>query len=167
MICTPIDVIDIVSGASKKTFGLWDTGATSSMITNAVARQLNLTPLGKRQVMGVHTSKLVDTYAIKLRLNNTNVVFNIIVAECDSLGPDGTIDMLIGMDVITKGDFSITNFQGNTVMSFRMPSIQKIDFVEGINQHHPIVTDKPPLRNQHCLCGSGKKYKHCCGKGKQ
>jgi len=37
--------------------------------------------------------------------------------------------MLIGMDVICKGDFAITNFQGNTTFSFRMPSMYEIDFV--------------------------------------
>jgi len=28
----------------------------------------------------------------------------------------------------------------------------------------PAIVDKIG-RNQPCLCGSGKKYKHCCGKG--
>jgi len=29
-----------------------------------------------------------------------------------------------------------------------------------------IVNDKPKVgRNDPCPCGSGKKYKHCCGRG--
>ncbi len=28
----------------------------------------------------------------------------------------------------------------------------------------PIHTEKQPKRNDPCPCGSGKKYKHCCGK---
>lgn len=28
----------------------------------------------------------------------------------------------------------------------------------------PIRTDAKPRRNDPCPCGSGKKYKHCCGK---
>jgi len=28
----------------------------------------------------------------------------------------------------------------------------------------PIVKSKKPARNDPCPCGSGKKYKHCCGK---
>jgi hypothetical protein len=39
--------------------------------------------------------------------------------------------MLIGMNIITMGDFAITNHRGQTVMSFRVPSLQKIDFVAG------------------------------------
>lgn len=30
----------------------------------------------------------------------------------------------------------------------------------------PIQSDKHPGRNDPCSCGSGKKYKQCCGKGK-
>ena len=36
--------------------------------------------------------------------------------------------MLIGMDIITLGDFAITNLNGQTVMSFRLPSSGRIDF---------------------------------------
>jgi hypothetical protein len=28
----------------------------------------------------------------------------------------------------------------------------------------PIRAEKPPRRNDPCPCGSGKKYKQCCGK---
>ncbi|MGD2108800.1 MAG: SEC-C metal-binding domain-containing protein [Phycisphaerae bacterium] len=29
----------------------------------------------------------------------------------------------------------------------------------------PIHSDEKPKRNDPCPCGSGKKYKQCCGKG--
>ena len=29
----------------------------------------------------------------------------------------------------------------------------------------PIITPKEPRRNDPCPCGSGKKYKNCCGRG--
>lgn len=32
------------------------------------------------------------------------------------------------MDIITTGDFAITNIGGNTTASFRIPSIEKIDY---------------------------------------
>lgn len=28
----------------------------------------------------------------------------------------------------------------------------------------PVKVDRPPGRNDPCSCGSGKKYKQCCGK---
>jgi preprotein translocase subunit SecA len=30
----------------------------------------------------------------------------------------------------------------------------------------PITSDKAPARNDPCPCGSGRKYKRCCGAGK-
>lgn len=38
------------------------------------------------------------------------------------------IDLLIGMDIIGLGDFAVTNLGGNTVFTFRVPSVEKIDF---------------------------------------
>ncbi|BAF69942.1 preprotein translocase subunit SecA [Nitratiruptor sp. SB155-2] len=41
---------------------------------------------------------------------------------------------------------------------------------EAVMQHgeevktEPVITKKKPARNEPCPCGSGKKYKHCCGK---
>ncbi|MBR5398516.1 MAG: SEC-C domain-containing protein [Bacteroidales bacterium] len=68
------------------------------------------------------------------------------------------------MNIITQGDFSITNFGGNTTMSFRVPSLQTIDYVSGLKSGYQIVKDKVPGRNDPCPCGSGKKFKHCHGK---
>jgi preprotein translocase subunit SecA len=33
-----------------------------------------------------------------------------------------------------------------------------------IKMHIPVVKQKSPGRNEQCPCGSGKKYKNCCGK---
>jgi hypothetical protein len=42
----------------------------------------------------------------------------------------GNFGAIIGMDIIRRGDFAITNANGKTKMSFRMPSLKAIDFVE-------------------------------------
>ena len=77
------------------------------------------------------------------------------------------------MDIISRGDFAVTNKNGKTTYSFRMPSIEQIDFVKqrpvnAVNQTPVIASSsKAPKnigRNQPCWCGSGKKYKHCHGK---
>ncbi len=44
----------------------------------------------------------------------------------------GQFSCLIGMDVIGKGDFAVSNFQGKTVFSFRYPSMEMIDFRDGV-----------------------------------
>lgn len=115
-------------------------------------------------VRGVHGPKEVNVYFVNITLNNRNITLNAQVTECDELSDDNSVGVLIGMNVITKGDFSITNFGGNTTMSFRVPSLQRIDYVQGIKNGRQIVKDKLPGRNDPCYCGSGKKYKNCHGR---
>ena len=117
-------------------------------------------------VNGVHGMKEVNVYYLNVTLNNNQITIDTQVTECAELSADHATGFLIGMNIISQGDFAITNFEGKTTMSFRVPSLQKIDFVRGIKETQPIVKDKIPGRNDLCPCGSGKKYKHCCGKGK-
>ena len=42
-------------------------------------------------------------------------------------------DVLIGMDLISQGDFSVTNKGGSTVFSFRVPSQVHTDYVKEHN----------------------------------
>lgn len=165
VITSPIKVANTNTGISDETFAIWDTGATGSAITKSLAQKLELIAVGKTRVKGVHGIKDgISDYAVKIILNNQNVQFILPVTECDQLTDDDSCKFLIGMDVISKGDFAITNFQEKTVMTFRVPSLQRIDFVGGIKQHTPIIHNKIPGRNDPCNCGSGKKFKHCHGK---
>ena len=131
-ITTPIEIRDVFSGKSIQTKGLWDTGATGSVITKSTAQALGLTSFGKRLVRGVHGAKEVNEYFVNITLDNKNITLNTRVTECDELSADNSIGLLIGMNVITKGDFAISNFRGSTTMSFRAPSMQKIDFVAAL-----------------------------------
>ena len=63
------------------------------------------------------------------------------VVDCEDVL--GGADMLIGMDIITMGDFAITNFNGKTTFSFVTPAKRTIDYVEElnqINQRIPVLT---------------------------
>ena len=95
--------------------------------------------------------------------NNVGIAY-VEVTEGDLMGED----VLIGMDIITRGDFAITNVGGKTTFSFRIPSVETIDYCKQGNQpsvpQKPIVKTKQPGRNDPCPCGSGKKYKNCHGK---
>ncbi|MEI7463281.1 MAG: hypothetical protein WCK03_02680, partial [Candidatus Taylorbacteria bacterium] len=44
--------------------------------------------------------------------------------------------VLVGMDIIGAGDLAVTNFDEKTVMSFRMPSVEVIDFVPPAHDHN-------------------------------
>jgi hypothetical protein len=41
------------------------------------------------------------------------------------------------MDIISMGDFAVTNFSGVTQFSFRVPSMEAIDFVPETNPTPP------------------------------
>ena len=129
-IFSPIEIQDVFTGKRIKTKGLWDTGATGSVITKSTASALGLISFGKRKVRGVHGTKEVNVYFVNITLSNKNITLNTQVTECDELSADKSIGMLIGMNIITMGDFAITNFQNKTTMSFRIPSLQKIDFLK-------------------------------------
>ena len=109
--------------------GLWDTGATGSVINKRVADALGIKPIGKTLVHHADGSTERDVYLVNIILPS-NVGFpGVRVTE----GTIAGVDMLIGMDVINAGDFSITNHNGSTVATFRVPSCHEIDYVKIIN----------------------------------
>lgn len=107
--------------------GLWDTGASKSSITKKIVNDLNLIPVGNTNVCTANGIITVNTYFVHFGLPNGVTIKNILVS-CADLGDD--IDILIGMDIIKHGDFSITNTNGKTTFSFRTPSIKEIDYVK-------------------------------------
>jgi len=104
--------------------GLWDTGAMCSVISSRAAMLLNLVPVSKMSINHADGQSVVNVFTISVVLPN-NVLFPFIeVAE----GKFTNFDLLIGMDLISKGDFSISNFDGKTTFSFRTPSFEETDF---------------------------------------
>lgn len=164
VIVSPIKIKNTFTNEVIETHGIWDTGATDSVITKSAAATLGLTTIRKAEVNGVHGKKEVNVYHVNLTLNNERITVDTLVTECEELSADSSINFLIGMNIINLGDFAITNYQGETMMSFRIPSLQKIDFVKASKNAGPYIKDKIPGRNDPCQCGSGKKYKNCHGK---
>jgi len=145
---------------------LWDTGASSSCISKRLAKDLGLIQTGVAKTFTAAGLSQTKTYVVNIGLPNHVQIPMVMVSEAELNG----FDVLIGMDIITLGDFSITNVDGKTVFSFRVPSIETIDYVQQENEkvksaHTPFVAPKVPGRNDPCPCGSGKKFKNCHGKG--
>ena len=154
---TDITVPPDVVNAAKKYIGIWDTGATNSVISQKVVDECDLKPIGMVMVHSSTESKLCETFLVSIFLPNRGVVPSIRVTK----GVLTDCDVLIGMDIINQGDFAITYSDGKTMFSFRLPSMEQIDFVE--RKPEPYHSTKIS-RNAPCPCGSGKKYKKCCGK---
>ena len=145
----------------QQTKAIWDTGASATVVTEKIVKAAGLKPIGMTMTRGVHGEKMANVYMVALHLPN-NVVFNALRVTEGDLGPDA--DVLIGMDVISAGDFAVSNHKGSSTFSFRLPSMQKIDFLSlPVPKPAPVVNpSSKPGRNDPCPCGSGKKYKHCC-----
>ncbi len=144
--------------------GLWDTGATGSAISKNIVEKLGLKPTGVAKVFHADGESMVNTYLINIYLPNKVAIPAVRVTEGTLTG----FDLLIGMDIITMGDFSITNVSGKTTFSFRMPSIREIDYV---SEGNSLVNNSKPKNpfigaslNKPCPCGNGKLFKHCHGK---
>ena len=76
-------------------------------------------------------SSQVETFLVNIRLPNSVGIPGIPVSR--SVLPSEA-DILVGMDIISLGDFAVTNHNGLTKFSFRVPSVDHIDFVEEANR---------------------------------
>ena len=104
----------------------WDTGATATCISKKLVEKLNLLPTGKVRVSTPSGTGIMNKYIINLILNNEVRIQNLIVMDSE-IGNQG-IDVLIGMDIISIGDFAVSNYNGKTQFSFRLPSQEHIEF---------------------------------------
>lgn len=120
--------IDSASNAHPfETHALWDTGSACSSITLRAARALEIISKGDAEVVHMKGRDLSRTYLIDLILPDTMLIEKRLVTEFEN--EVGDFDLLIGMDIISMGDLSITNFNQRTVMTFRIPSLGTIDFI--------------------------------------
>lgn len=132
----------------RQYIAIWDTGATGSVITSRVAQECGLKPTGVVHSHGVNGSAIVDTFLVNILLPNQVQVQAVTVSSAPTLGG---ADVIIGMDIITTGDFAITNRDGKTNFSFRVPSMVTIDFV---TEHEQRLSGKKP---SHGGSSGGKK----------
>ena len=127
-------LVDIIVPNSKTAFqvkAIWDTGATASVITDNVVKALGLVPTGMSHVNTANGLAIQNTYIVDVVLPNGLRVTDVTVTGATALS--GGSEVLIGMDIITLGDLSITNYKGSTCMSFRIPSLHEVDNVKSLD----------------------------------
>lgn len=110
------------------TKALWDTGATHSCISDRLARKLGLVAVDYAHVATASGIEHVPTYFTHLYLSRELIFRNWELMQFQYCDDDS--DIINGMDIITQGDFSISNLDGRTVCSFRLPSQHLVDFEE-------------------------------------
>lgn len=168
-ICEGITVEELKRGVKHPPItnvtAIWDTGAEMSSVSESIIQSMGLKPVGRARNYTAGGEIDVNIYVINILLP-CDVNFAMIPVTGNDLGD---ADMLIGMDIISQGDFAVTNVGGKTTFSFRIPSIERIDYVNP----SPVSPVSNPVsmaqtgkigRNDPCPCGSGKKYKNCHGR---
>jgi hypothetical protein len=116
-----IEVFALENHALRKTYiGVWDTGATQTLITQKIFTDLNLTPIDNAIVAGVNSKTIAPVVLIGLILPNNIQIKGIRATVSHIQG----VDMLLGMDLIQLGDFSISNHDNKTVFTFAIPPFE-------------------------------------------
>ena len=157
LIITPLWIESYFNPSEKiQVNAMWDTGMTKTSITPKVISKLGLKCVSKDRVFFANgESELSDMYKVNIYLPD----FKVENVDVGTISPD-ICDLNIGMNIITRGDFTISNYEGKTTMSFRIPSKSILDF--SVHSYLPPIESPKVSRNAPCPCGSGKKYKHCC-----
>lgn len=131
---------------------IWDTGATRTAISPKVVRDLSLRPISKMNVSTVGGGEHADIYEAYVYLVNIYLPNRVALSGFPVVEMSAGVDVLIGMDVVRQGDMAITNFEGKTIFTFRVPSAGKIDFVEDVDEYNR----HKAMRDQAALLGNRK-----------
>jgi hypothetical protein len=103
------------------TEALWDIGATNSVISIELAARLKLPVVSKATTIGIHGPKEVDVFMIDILLMD-RVNFQSWLVSSGDTGPTSP-EVIIGMDIITKGDMTFMCGPEGYVFSFIVPSL--------------------------------------------
>ncbi|MDR1598786.1 MAG: hypothetical protein LBS11_02765 [Oscillospiraceae bacterium] len=105
---------------------IWDAGASITCVSQRVARKLSLELFPEMNARAGSGLCLCPPCIIGLILSN-GIRLDGVAALATNLN-ENDFDVIIGLDVISKGDFAVISSGGETIFSYRYPSMQVIDF---------------------------------------
>lgn len=116
---TPID-ISLCNDTSPRyrVKALWDTGASTSCISERMARMMKLQPIAIEESISATDQMNACCYFVDAYLSDGMPFRNLEVTGLPLTGLD--TDFLIGMDIISKGKFTVESVGGKTVIRFEM-----------------------------------------------
>ena len=118
---TPINVVNTYTGEKILCDAIWDTGATGSMVSENVARKLNLKPVGRTTIAGVHGVHDANTYVVDIQFDNGATLKDIKVTEASNTGGFG---LLVGMDIIGRGRLYVDGINPTLMVRFEVDAEQ-------------------------------------------
>lgn len=137
-----------------------DTGCTDTTFNKSFLDSIGLFPIGSPSVSQTgNGSALSYPYLINLYLPNNISFLDLNVNALVNL----PVDMLLGMDILTQGDMSITNFNGETVFNFQIPATHAYNYEEDARFAKIHALQSRTGINK-CPCGSQKNYDNCHGR---
>ena len=109
--------------------GIWDTGATNTVISKTLAERLGIDPMppmdGEGNPITAHDVRYLGTATIKLRIGEIETPFFRVKVE--DFDPNNEVEdkeelpeFLIGMDWIASGRFEVDSSSGKTVLTFEI-----------------------------------------------
>lgn len=98
---------------------LWDTGSTESLLSEKIVKMIE--PILKNKSKYVTRDVVIEceTYAVSLSLSDEITFRDVLMKKADL--SDKNVDIIIGMDIISRGDFEIRNYNNLVEFAFRIP----------------------------------------------
>lgn len=118
MIETPISLKRCCDTVYTQYRAVWDTGSTRTSISLGVFKELSLSAIDPRKIMGIGGIIRVSMTMLDIRLPNLSTFNKHRVLACPL---DSGMDVLIGMDIITACDFALCGYGGVTLFAFDSP----------------------------------------------
>lgn len=97
---------------------LWDTGSSGSCISERMARKLGLHPVDTGVGVSATGQQDITYYIVDICLSPEMVFRNVKIAGFPL--ENNNVDFIIGMDIISKGNLSVTNKEGKTEVKFTL-----------------------------------------------
>ena len=106
-------------GSMMAVNALWDTGSTESLISEKIVKMIE--PILKNKSKYVTRDVVIEceTYAVSLSLSDEITFRDVLMKKADL--SDKNVDIIIGMDIISRGDFEIRNYNNLVEFVFRIP----------------------------------------------
>ena len=97
---------------------LWDTGSSGSCISERMARKLGLHPVDTGVGVSATGQQDITYYIVDICLSPEMVFRNVKIAGFPL--ENNNVDFILGMDIISKGNLSVTNKEGKTEVKFTL-----------------------------------------------
>ena len=106
-------------GSMMAVNALWDTGSTESLISEKIVKMIEPILKSKAKYVTKDTVIESETYAVSLSLSDEITFRDVLMKKADL--SDKNVDIIIGMDIISRGDFEIRNYNNLVEFTFRIP----------------------------------------------